>query len=310
MDSSDLLSRRAYLTPNRVALVELATGNRYTYADLNTRANQAANLLHDSYGVRKGDRVSILAHNSVIYTDLFYGLAKIGAIFAPLNWRLVARELEYIVNDCEPKVLLCGPEFTGLLAEMRAHIDVPHILAVEGAEIPGADTYEAGLARAAADEPIRPLLEEDDTYAILYTSGTTGRPKGAMIPHRQVLWNCHQHHRQLGPDRERYLAGVHPAVPCRRPLRFSDPTLLRRRTDRVIPHIRSGRNHGRDRPGEMHRGPRRPNDFQDVDERPRICRGGLQPRALLYQRRRAPWMSPGRRPGSAPKGGSSGRATA
>jgi fatty-acyl-CoA synthase len=190
MDSSDLLSRRAYLTPNRVALVELATGNRYTYANLNTRANQAANLLHDTYGVRKGDRVSILAHNSVIYTDLFYGLAKIGAIFAPLNWRLVARELEYIVNDCEPKLLLCGPEFTGLLAEMRAHIDVPHILAVEGADIPGADTYEAGLARAAADEPNRAPLEEDDTYAILYTSGTTGRPKGAMIPHRQVLFNA------------------------------------------------------------------------------------------------------------------------
>ncbi len=138
----------------------------------------------------KGDRVSILAHNSVIYVDLFYGLAKLGAIFAPLNWRLVARELEYIVNDCEPKVLLCGPEFTGLLDEMRPHIDVPHTLAVEGAEIPGARPYETGLAGAATNEPVRPPLGEDDTYAILYTSGTTGRPKGAMIPHRQVLFNA------------------------------------------------------------------------------------------------------------------------
>ncbi|HSJ53678.1 MAG TPA: AMP-binding protein, partial [Anaerolineae bacterium] len=116
MHAADLLSRRAALTPDREALVELPSGGRYTYRQLNERANRLANWMR-SLGVGQGDRVSILAHNSAVYMDLFYGLPKIGAILAPLNWRLVARELVYIVQDCEPKVLICGPEFAGLLAE-------------------------------------------------------------------------------------------------------------------------------------------------------------------------------------------------
>jgi fatty-acyl-CoA synthase len=140
--------------------------------------------------VEKGDRVSILAHNGVAFIDLFYGLPKIGAVFAPLNWRLVARELTYIVNDCAPKVLICGAEFAGVLDEMRPDVDVADYVALEGAQVAGALDYEAALAAAPATEPARPSLEADDTYAILYTSGTTGHPKGAMIPHRQILWNA------------------------------------------------------------------------------------------------------------------------
>lgn len=83
MHAADLLSRRADLTPDRNALVDLASGTRYTYAELNRRANRLAHLLTEDYHIQKGDRVSILAHNSVVYLDLFYGLAKIGAIFAP-----------------------------------------------------------------------------------------------------------------------------------------------------------------------------------------------------------------------------------
>jgi fatty-acyl-CoA synthase len=188
MHAADLLSKRAYLTPDREALTEQATGRRYTYAELNTRANRLANWMRD-LGVQKGDRVSILAHNSVAYVDLFYGLAKIGAILAPLNWRLVARELVYIVNDCCPRVLICGPEFTDLLVEMQPEIDVAHYVAADGAALEGALSYENELAAAPDSEPVRPPLEADDCYTILYTSGTTGRPKGAMIPHRQILWN-------------------------------------------------------------------------------------------------------------------------
>jgi fatty-acyl-CoA synthase len=190
MHAADLLSKRSDLTPERQALVDLPAGRRYTYAELNGRANRAANLMRERLGVQKGDRVSILAHNGLAYLDLFYGLAKIGAVLAPLNWRLVAPELIYIVNDCRPKVLLCGPEFVGVLGKMRSEIDVLHILGVEGAQIEDSLTYETWLMAHSPAEPPRPALEPDDTYAILYTSGTTGRPKGAMIPHRQVLWNC------------------------------------------------------------------------------------------------------------------------
>ena len=189
MHAADLLSKRAHLTPDREAMLELPAGRRYTYAELNERANRLANWMQ-ALGVQKGDRVSILAHNGVAYIVLFYGLAKIGAIFAPLNWRLLAPELVYIVSDCTPKVLICGPEFVDTLAEMRPEVDVTHYVSLEGAEIEGALSYEDGLAQASGTEPERPPLEPDDTCAILYTSGTTGRPKGAMIPHRQVLWNC------------------------------------------------------------------------------------------------------------------------
>ncbi len=189
MHAADLMTNRARLTPDREALLMLPTGRRYAYAELNARANRLANWMR-VLGVEKGDRVSILAHNGIEYLDLFYGLAKIGAILAPLNWRLAARELVYIVNDCQPKVLLCGPEFTDMLAEMRPEIEVAHYIGLEGAEFDGALDYDTELAAASGAEPLRPSLDPDDTYAILYTSGTTGRPKGAMIPHRQILWNA------------------------------------------------------------------------------------------------------------------------
>ncbi|MBM3129399.1 MAG: long-chain fatty acid--CoA ligase [Chloroflexi bacterium] len=190
MHAADLLSKRAHLTPDREALLYTHTGERFTYAQLNARANRAANFLRERCGVQKGDRVSILAHNSVIYLDLFYGLAKLGAIFAPCNWRLTARELAHIVTDCEPKVMLCGPEFVNTLNDLRGELRGAQLVSVEGAQMDGALEYEAELARASDAEPERPPLSDDDTYCILYTSGTTGRPKGAMLPHRQILWHC------------------------------------------------------------------------------------------------------------------------
>jgi fatty-acyl-CoA synthase len=190
MNASDLLTQRAFLTPQREALLELETGRRFTYAALNERANRAANFLKRE-GVQKGDRVSILAHNSVVYIDLLYGLAKIGAIFAPLNWRLVSAELTYIVNDCRPKILLCSSEFSGTLAEMRAEIEVATLVTLGGAQIEGAISYEEALASSSPAEPQRPSdLDGETPHCILYTSGTTGRPKGAIIPQRQLLWNC------------------------------------------------------------------------------------------------------------------------
>jgi fatty-acyl-CoA synthase len=134
--------------------------------------------------------VSILAHNNIAYVDLLYGIGKIGAIFAPLNWRLTARELTYIIDDCQPKVLIVGSEFVSVLEIMRADINVQYILCLEGAKIPGAEHYEELLNQASTSEPTLPVIEEQDAYCILYTSGTTGRPKGAILPHRQILWNA------------------------------------------------------------------------------------------------------------------------
>lgn len=190
MNAADILTKRAQLTPDREALFDFTNGVRYTYAELNRRANRAANFLRERYNVQKGDRVSILAHNSVSYVDLLFGLGKIGGILAPLNWRLTSRELTYIVNDCQPRVLIVGPEFVPLYAEMKSAIKVEHAISLEGTNIEGAEKYEDLLDQASAEEPKRPLGDENDACCILYTSGTTGRPKGAVLPHRQILWNA------------------------------------------------------------------------------------------------------------------------
>ncbi|MGD2027913.1 MAG: AMP-binding protein, partial [Anaerolineales bacterium] len=126
MDAAHLMWKRAELTPDRVGLVELETGKRFTYVELNVRANRLANFLRSRLNVEKGDRVSILAKNSIVYIDLIYGLPKLGAIFAPFNWRLTAREIAYMVQDLEPKVVLCEPEFVHVLEEIRAEIEIEH----------------------------------------------------------------------------------------------------------------------------------------------------------------------------------------
>ncbi|RPI81943.1 MAG: long-chain-fatty-acid--CoA ligase [Chloroflexi bacterium] len=190
LHAGDLLSKRAELSPDHAALLDLSSSRVYTFKDLNKRANCLANLLSKQFGVNKGDRVSILAQNSVVYLDLLYGLAKIGAVFAPLNWRLTSRELIYIINDCEPKVLICGPEFVDVVNEMRPYLHVQDYLSIEDAQIDGALVYEKAVGEAPSEEPERPELTGEDPYCILYTSGTTGRPKGAVLPHRQILFNC------------------------------------------------------------------------------------------------------------------------
>lgn len=190
MDAAHLMWKRAELTPDRIALVELETGESFTYKSLNQRTNRLANFMRHKLGLQMGDRVSILAKNSIVHLDLLYGLPKLGAIFAPFNWRLTARELIYMVNDLGPKVLLCEPEFVPVLLEMMEEVEFEHLISLRGAEIEGAWIYEDELASCNDAEPWQPEMDGETPYAILYTSGTTGYPKGAIIPHRQILFNC------------------------------------------------------------------------------------------------------------------------
>ncbi len=189
MHAAHLLRDRAALTPDREALVELASGRHYTYAELDARANRAAHLLRTAFGVRAGDRVAVLAHNSAAFVELFCAASKLGAVLVPLNWRLAAAELAYVLADCTPVVLACGAGHEPLVAELARQLDLPPRLAIDGADL-AALAYDAELARASVRAPDAPPLTGDSPYCILYTSGTTGRPKGAVIPHRQVLWNC------------------------------------------------------------------------------------------------------------------------
>ncbi len=186
----DLLAGRARLTPDREALLEVQTGRRFSFGELDHRANRMAHLMRGEFGVQRGDRVAILAHNQVAYLDLLFGLAKIGAVFCPLNWRLSAGELRYILGDAQPSVLLAGAEFSPMALELGRALPGLRVFDLGDAGPGGVGEYEEELARHSAEPPATGVLSPEHPCCILYTSGTTGRPKGAVIPHRQVVWNA------------------------------------------------------------------------------------------------------------------------
>lgn len=164
----DLLSERARVTPGRLALVSVATGERLTYAQLNDRAERAAATLCTM--LDPGDRFGILAHNCIEFLELFFAAGKAGAIVVPLSTRATAHELAYIVRDCGMKVLFYGEGFADLARQL-----------------PVASMDCGGIAAAFKSGGKPPHSME--TYCLLYTSGTTGKPKGVMIPRRQLYWN-------------------------------------------------------------------------------------------------------------------------
>lgn len=176
------LARREELSPHQIALVDMASGARLTYGALNTRARALATTLAERYGVRQGDRVAALAANSPEYLNAFFACALLGAIFTPLNWRLTVPELTGILADCEPVVTLHDAAHTGL-----AHAAVEARgggLALDMASFPGEDSE---LASRAVPFQTR---DGEEIALILYTSGTTGVPKGAMLSHRMLTWNA------------------------------------------------------------------------------------------------------------------------
>jgi fatty-acyl-CoA synthase len=179
--SGDVLGERARLSPEKGALVEVATGRRFTYAELDARARAAARGLTEGLGLKKGDRLALLAGNCVEFLDVFFACGKTGVVLVPLNTRQTAAELEGVVSDAEPKALVYDQahEETAeeLLRRVRGMSGVPL------SSLPAAPT-------GAAAESSRSLPGPEDLYCLLYTSGTTGKPKGVMVPHRMIAWNA------------------------------------------------------------------------------------------------------------------------
>ena len=106
----DLLTRRAHLDPDKEGLVETASGRRFSYRELNLRANRVTNGLH-GLDLAPGDRVGLLLMNSIEFVESFFAVGKAGGVIVPLNWRLVADELEFILSDSGTSVLIFGSEF-------------------------------------------------------------------------------------------------------------------------------------------------------------------------------------------------------
>jgi O-succinylbenzoate-CoA ligase len=183
MNIGQFLTKRAYLSPNKLGVV--CNEKRVTFRELNNRANRVANAIL-SMGVQKGERVAVLMMNSVEYFESYYGIAKTGAIMVPLNWRLVGSELEYILKDSGARVLIYGSQFAGVVEEMRPNLEIDGFIHQGGDTPPGDIDYQDWLDKSSPEEPVI-SSEGDDEQFIMYTSGTTGLPKGAVISHRNMF---------------------------------------------------------------------------------------------------------------------------
>jgi acyl-CoA synthetase (AMP-forming)/AMP-acid ligase II len=192
-----LLTKRAYRDPAAEAVYEPALDRRFSFSELNGRCNQVANALRDG-GVQHGDRVALLLMNGTEFVESFFAVGKIGAVNVPLNWRLVADELEFILADAGATVLLFGSDFAEVVAELQRRGDKTAIgtwievgagaNAAEATSVEGALAYDEWMGAASAEEP-EASGSGDDLMFIMYTSGTTGLPKGVMHSHDTVLWS-------------------------------------------------------------------------------------------------------------------------
>ncbi len=189
----DWLARRASLSPDRVALIDAARGERpVSFREWNAAAERTARLLHDSLGVRRGDRVAVLALNCVEYLELLFACAKLGAILQPLNWRLSPQELIGLLADAEPVAFVYGPDFLPQVEALRRHApSVRHFVPlVDSPARPPADVPFS--ARDALPESVLPPLElePEDPWVLCYTGGSTGLPKAAILTHGSITANA------------------------------------------------------------------------------------------------------------------------
>ncbi|MCI0335970.1 MAG: long-chain-fatty-acid--CoA ligase [Acidobacteria bacterium] len=166
---------------------------RLTYKQFGERVNRWAHAMR-ALGVENSDRVAIISQNSHRMLDGFFGAPLIGAILMPINFRLVSSDFEYILNHAEAKVLIVEEGLTHMIDEIRRNLpSVQHFLI--GADKPdsipeGWQDYEAILAAAPTTEVALAEIDENEPSALLYTSGTTGRPKGVMLTHRNLYLNA------------------------------------------------------------------------------------------------------------------------
>lgn len=187
------LKKRASISAASEAFVEFERDRRFTFTQLNDRSNRVANTLVQS-GVKPGDRVATLLKNGIEFVESYYAIAKIGAIMVPVNWRLVANEITYILGDCGAQTLIFDADFDTVVAQLHSNEDIKverfmRVNAINSeSEVPAfAQDYDAITAAASDQEPEIGAFD-DELLFIMYTSGTTGHPKGVMHSHRNVLW--------------------------------------------------------------------------------------------------------------------------
>jgi fatty-acyl-CoA synthase len=179
--SDDPVSHSAAAYPGRTACIDIATGNALTYAELDERVGRCAGLLAALIAEPAQARVAVIARNGIDQIVLAFACQRTGAIFVPLNWRLTAAELAVLVDDCTPSLLVFAEEFGD--AALKAAASTPGLKALP---FEGEDGLSARIARSIPAKTVP--AHADDPCIILYTSGTTGRPKGVVITRRNAFF--------------------------------------------------------------------------------------------------------------------------
>jgi len=198
VDLSSLIERNAAFAPAKPAI--LFEGQTLTYAALNARIEQTARALKAELGVGRGDRVAILSLNRPDYLVLLYACARLGAILVPLNWRLAAAEQLFILSDAAAKVLVLEQAFAGILPALAKALPDTTAMGLDFLPDRGI-SLDALLAEARGDGR-NPHTDLTCPLLIVYTSGTTGLPKGAVLRQDALLWNgvMSQHMHALTSD--------------------------------------------------------------------------------------------------------------
>ena len=187
----DWLARRAMLTPNRESYVDGQSSERLTFAELNTRSCKIANAFLAN-GVSKEERIGLLLGNCSEFMEAYFALAKIGAVVVPLNWRLSPDELEFILKDSGTKRLIFDSSFLQVVEDLHSRGDKTdiHQWIQLSHDTPVAHFAEDYRKMRDQGEYVEPDLDigDDDLLYIMYTSGTTGLPKGVVHTHNTVAW--------------------------------------------------------------------------------------------------------------------------
>ncbi|MBY4598167.1 acyl-CoA synthetase [Ottowia caeni] len=181
----DLVQYHAQTRPHRVAVRNASTGRDVSYLELHERAQRLARHLQNE-GVGRGDRVALMAYNCAEFFELQYACSRIGAVTVPLNWRLSVDELEAILQDCNPCLLVHDADFAAVARTLQSRNAIGPLLAIDGGS--AESSYEQALASASVD-PVWAQATHEDLCLIMYTSGTSGRSKGVLITHGMVWWN-------------------------------------------------------------------------------------------------------------------------
>jgi fatty-acyl-CoA synthase len=188
----DWIQQWSAIRPNATAII--ADDVPCSYRELDRRINKLARAL-TGLGVKKGDRVAVLLHNCREYIEVFFSLAKMGAIIVPINWRLAVPEMGFILRDSGAKVMIFEGEFTENVIEVRREAPLECCIhcspyRVENPAPAWACGYEALLAPMSDQElEVEERAGDTDPHIIMYTSGTTGQPKGAVLSHRKTFFN-------------------------------------------------------------------------------------------------------------------------